>query len=164
MIRLFNYISKLVDPTRGKEQLVSRMLQILISTVLITLFSASISAQIWSEDFESDTVGSQQGNGAPTKWTSFYETTGGGTYQVENNLANNEFVVNNPFTGPVIWQSEFVDISAYSQIYIQVDIKETGVLENQQDTISLYYQTRSRVIGVHLQEGGQSHNQFHLPE
>ncbi|KPL25972.1 MAG: hypothetical protein AMS23_03860, partial [Bacteroides sp. SM1_62] len=140
MTRLLKHISNSVDLTRGKDRLSIRILQILFMMVVISVFSAGLSAQIWNEDFESDTVGSQQGNGTPSKWISFYETTGGGTYQVENNLGNNEFVVNNPFIGPVVWQSEFVDINAYSQVYLQADIRESGDLDPGTDTIALYYQ------------------------
>jgi len=75
MTRLLKHISNSVDLTRGKDRLSIRILQILFMMVVISVFSAGLSAQIWNEDFESDTVGSQQGNGTPSKWISFYETT-----------------------------------------------------------------------------------------
>ena len=115
MTRLFNYISKLVDFTRGKDRLSARMLQILFSMVLISLFSASISAQIWSEDFESDTVGSNQGNGAPQKWTTTPPAPINldSTWAVQNRYGNNEFHGRNLGTAGT-WRSEYIDISISS--------------------------------------------------
>ena len=141
MICLFNYISKLVDFTRGKDRLSARMLQILFSMVLISLFSASISAQIWSEDFESDTVGSNQGNGAPQKWTTTPPPSMNpdSAWGVEDRYNNHEFVGRNLSTAGT-WRSEYVDISSNSPVNISVAIRDSGVLEESGiDTLSLYY-------------------------
>src|SRR4030042_4229774 len=114
--------------------------QILISLIFIFVFLTSkIEAQIWSEDFQSDPAGSTQSSGFPIQWTSTPPVGMIGTFQVEDNGGNHEFVANNLFTGAGTWLSRIIDISPYSSVYISADIKDGGVLDAGQDTISLYY-------------------------
>ncbi len=139
MAHLLKHISKIVDLTRGKDRLGAWMLQILFSLVLILLFSASISAQIWNEDFESDTVGSTQGNGASPKWTTT-PPPAPDAWEVQQRYSNHEFVGRNLATNGT-WESEFIDISSYTAVYVSVAIRDSGALsQGSIDTLSLYYQ------------------------
>ena len=139
MTRFHKYISKPVDLTGGKSLLYSRMLHILFCMVLIWMYSASLSAQIWSEDFESDAIGAQQGQGTPPKWTTT-PPPAPDAWGVEQRYSNNEFVGRNLHTVGT-WESEFIDISTYSAVYLSVAIRDSGAMtEGDIDTLSLFYQ------------------------
>src|SRR4030042_2809209 len=100
--------------------------QILVSLIFIFTLLTSIETKaqlIWNEDFQSDPVGATQSTDIPIQWTSTPPIGMVGTFHVEDDGGNHEFVANNLFTGAGTWLSRFINISSYSGVYISVDIK-----------------------------------------
>ncbi|MBS0011248.1 MAG: hypothetical protein KFF49_07550, partial [Bacteroidales bacterium] len=89
-------------------------------------------AQIWLETFPEadDTYPDPEG-----RWTLSTPDGNNGTFGIKSN----SIVANNIYWGPAIWTSEAIDISSAGKVYISLDIRETGTMEADQDSISLYY-------------------------
>ena len=100
--------------------------------LLISASTLKINAQIWFEHFP-------EGNGTTIdpqgKWTLSTPFGNNGTF----NIQNFSLVANNLFYGPAIFTSQSINISSYSRVYISLKVRETGVMDHFQDSISLYY-------------------------
>jgi hypothetical protein len=111
---------------------------LILAILCIPMLHGQIRAQLpWTEDFETYNEGATDGTGTPPRWTS--TPPGGETYFEVRDNGNKEFV-GLYLTDVAIWETEFIDISSYPNVYISVDIKESGVLDATWDTIQLYYQ------------------------
>ncbi len=88
---------------------------------------------IWSEDF---TYPDGTVSGSDGKWSidiSDCSFDGDDHFEVRNNRMEG-----NDLDGEAIWASEVIDISAYSDVSISIDIREVGTMEVS-DYINLYY-------------------------
>jgi hypothetical protein len=103
--------------------------------VLFAFFLSDAQVTIWSEDFPYSN-GTTQGSGTPPKWTrdvSGCNFGSGDHFEVRNNRMQGRDT-----DGEAIWYSESIDISAYSNVRISMDLSETGGMEAN-DYIRVYY-------------------------
>jgi len=125
----------ITDPVYSNKLIGSSRIFVLFSAILLFLFSASIlkvDAQIWFENFPeaNGTTVDPQG-----KWTLTTPFGNDGTFYIFGNAVR----ANDISFGPGIFTSEPINISAYPRVYISLKIREIGVMEHFQDSISLYY-------------------------
>ena len=133
----------------------------LLIIAISILGSENISSQIWTEDFESDAVGATQGLGTPPRWTSTPPASmnNDSAWAVESRYGNKQFLGRN-LSDVGIWETKFVDISSYSSVYISVALRDSGVLDNFQDTIQLYYQINNGSQVLWHKESGNFSTSF----
>ena len=135
----YDYREKYTNKNSLYSKLYKSFLYIFVIFIFLQISSfQSLFAQpavLYFEDFESYTGGEQTGTGSPPDWTTI--PSGNGNFSVVDN-GNKEFYCN--FVQSLaVWETKFVDISAYSNIFISVDIKDNNSgLDPTIDTITLY--------------------------
>ena len=114
-----------------------KKIYIIIASVIFPFLYQGITAQttIWSEDFPySD--GTTQGSGTPPRWTvdvSNCNFGSGDHFDVRTNR-----IEGRDTDGEAIWYSESIDISAYSDVKISIELSESGGMEGN-DYLRVYY-------------------------
>ncbi|MCF6180613.1 choice-of-anchor D domain-containing protein [Lutibacter sp.] len=112
-----------------KPQLLKKILFSILFFIAINSFSQ---VTIWSEDFTTYANGSTTGVG--NKWTT---TTTSGIRYFE--VRNNEFDARDTNASEQIFATEVIDISAYSNINLSVDVFRVGGVMEPSDYVNVYY-------------------------
>ena len=99
---------------------------ILIAFLIVLGYSINAQQTIWLEDF-TYANGTTQGSGTPAKWTrdiSNCTLSNGDWVEVRSNRLSSRDT-----DGEAVITTESIDISAYANVSITVDLRETGALE-----------------------------------